>query len=52
MISLRALLEGNREASLKTTDELMNRRFNDPEGKYYLARQVAFLNDIDHATQC
>ena len=49
MISLRALLEGNREASLKASDELMNGPFKDPEGKYYLARQLAFLNDIDRA---
>jgi non-specific serine/threonine protein kinase len=45
MISLRALLEGNREASHKASDELMNGPFKDPEGEYYLARQLAFLND-------
>ena len=50
MISLRALLEGNREASLKASDEMMNGPFKDPEGKYYLARQLAFLDDIDRAT--
>jgi tetratricopeptide (TPR) repeat protein len=50
MISLRALLEGNREASLKASDEIMNGPFKDPEGEYYLARQLAFLNDIGRAT--
>jgi serine/threonine protein kinase/tetratricopeptide (TPR) repeat protein len=50
MISLRTLLEGNRESSLKTSDELISRPFRDPEGKYYLARQLAFLNDVDRAT--
>jgi eukaryotic-like serine/threonine-protein kinase len=50
MISLRALLEGNREASLKASDELMNNPFKDPEGEFYLARQLAFLNDIGRAT--
>ena len=43
MISLRALLEGNRELSLALSDELMNGSFPDPEGGYYLARQLAYL---------
>ena len=51
MISLRALLEGNREASLKASDELMNGTFRDPEGKYYLARQLAYLSDSGRATR-
>jgi len=50
MISLRALLEGNRGASLKASDDLMNGPFKDPEGEYYLARQLAFLNDVGRAT--
>jgi hypothetical protein len=50
MISLRALLEGNREASLQASDELMNGAFKDPEGKYYLARQLAYLGDFGRAT--
>jgi hypothetical protein len=28
----------------------MNGPFKDPEGEYYLARQLAFLNDIGRAT--
>jgi len=50
MMSLRTLLEGNREASLKANDELMAREFMDPEGKYYLARQLAYLSDAGRAT--
>ncbi len=50
MISLRTLLEGNREASLQASDEIMNGPFKDPEGEYYLARQLASLNDIGRAT--
>ncbi len=50
MISLRALLEGDRELSLKASDELINGGFKDPEGKYYLARQLAYLNDAGRAT--
>ena len=51
MISLRTLLEGNREASLKASDELINGAFMDPEGEYYLARQLAYLSDIGRATR-
>jgi len=50
MGSLRALLEGNREASLEASDELISTGFQDPEGKYYLARQLAYLSDIGRAT--
>jgi len=51
MSSLRTLLEGNREASLKTSHELMMGTFRDPEGKYYLARQLAYLSDSGRATR-
>lgn len=51
MISLRTLLQGNREASLKATDELMNFAFQDPEGQYYLARQLAYLGDVGRSTR-
>ena len=51
MISLRTLLEGNREASLEASDELINGALKDPEGKYYLARQLAYLGDIPRATR-
>ena len=50
MISLRTLLEGNREASLEVSDELISRGFQDPEGRYYMARQLAYLSDIGRAT--
>jgi len=50
MGSLRALLEGNRELSLKASDELIIGGFKDPEGKYYLARQLAYLGDSGRAT--
>ncbi len=43
LTSLRALLEGEREESLATSDELMKDTFRDPEGMYYLARQFSYL---------
>jgi TolB-like protein len=43
--SLRALLEGNREESLAASEELMNATFRDPEGMYYLARQLGYLRE-------
>jgi hypothetical protein len=49
MRSLRALLEGNREASLEASDELIKAGFKDPEGQYYLARQLAYLSDAGRA---
>jgi hypothetical protein len=51
IISLRMLLEGNREASLKASDELMDKAFMDPEGIYYLARQLAYLSDAGRAVR-
>jgi serine/threonine protein kinase/tetratricopeptide (TPR) repeat protein len=51
MISLRTLLEGNREASLKASDERIKWAFKDPEGEYYLARQLAYLSDAGRATR-
>ena len=51
MISLRLLLEGNREASLEASHELVNGAFKDPEGEYYLARQLAYLSDTGGATR-
>jgi hypothetical protein len=41
--SLRALLEGNRQESLEASEELMRATFRDPEGMYYLARQLSYL---------
>jgi len=43
LTSLRALLEGKREESLETSQELMSATFRDPEGMYYLSRQLSFL---------
>src|SRR5258706_1625316 len=43
LTSLRALLEGRREESLATSEELMKGTFRDPEGMYYLARQLSYL---------
>jgi serine/threonine protein kinase/tetratricopeptide (TPR) repeat protein len=49
MRSLRALLEGNQEASLEPSDELIKAGFQDPEGQYYMARQLAYLGDAGRA---
>ena len=43
LTSMRALLEGNREESLRASEELMNATFRDPEGLYYQARQLSYL---------
>jgi serine/threonine protein kinase/tetratricopeptide (TPR) repeat protein len=63
LTSLRALLEGKRDESLAASDELMKATFRDPEGMYYLARQLSYLGDdiraidmlsraIDHGFFC
>lgn len=51
MTSLRALLEGNREESLQACDELREATFRDPEGIYYLARELGFLGEQDRALE-
>jgi serine/threonine protein kinase/tetratricopeptide (TPR) repeat protein len=43
LTSLRTLLEGKREESLAVSEELMQATFRDPEGMYYLSRQLAYL---------
>jgi len=43
LTSLRALLEDKREESLHASEELRKATFRDPEGTYYLARQLAYL---------
>jgi serine/threonine protein kinase len=43
LTSLRALLEGKREESLQASEELMKATFRDPEGMYYLSRQLSYL---------
>lgn len=47
--SLRALLEDNREESLRASESLRQAAFRDPEGKYYLARQIAYLQEQEEA---
>jgi tetratricopeptide (TPR) repeat protein len=51
VISLRALLEGKREESLQACNELRQATFRDPEGIYYLARQLSFLGEQDWALE-
>jgi serine/threonine protein kinase/tetratricopeptide (TPR) repeat protein len=43
LTSLRALLEGNHDESLQAHDELIRGTFRDPEGVFYLARQLAYI---------
>ena len=45
LVSLRLLLEGKHEESLRASNELMNASFRDPEGMYYLARQLGYLGE-------
>ncbi len=45
LTSLRALLEGKREESLKASKEFSNATFRDPEGLFYQARQLAYLGE-------
>lgn len=49
LYALRALLEGDRVASLTASDELLGATFRDPEGWYHLARQLGYLSDADRA---
>src|SRR5262249_4561195 len=51
LTSMRALLEGNREESLRASEELMNATFRDPEGLFYQARQLAYLGADDWALE-
>lgn len=45
LVSLRALLEGNRGESLEASQELLKATFRDPEGMYYLGRQIGYLGE-------
>ena len=47
--SLRALLEDEREESLRASEQLLKAKFRDPEGRYYMARQLAYLQENDAA---
>jgi serine/threonine protein kinase/Flp pilus assembly protein TadD len=49
LTSLRTLLEGKREESLAVSEELMHATFRDPEGMYYLGRQLAYLGQESQA---
>src|SRR6266852_8721717 len=49
--SLRALLEGNRQESLQASEELMQATFRDPEGMYYMSRQLSYLGAEAYALE-
>jgi DNA-binding winged helix-turn-helix (wHTH) protein/TolB-like protein len=49
MIAARALLEGNAAESLAAVDRLVTSDFRDPEGLFYLTRQLAHLKQIGPA---
>ncbi|HEX4595905.1 MAG TPA: protein kinase [Bryobacteraceae bacterium] len=49
LVALRALLEGDRDTSLRASDELLAGTFRDPEGWYYLARQLSYMSEADRA---
>ncbi|HTS49537.1 MAG TPA: protein kinase [Bryobacteraceae bacterium] len=49
LVSLRGTLEGDRAASLDASDELLAATFRDPEGWYYLARQLGYLKESRRA---
>ncbi|HET8966934.1 MAG TPA: serine/threonine-protein kinase [Candidatus Acidoferrum sp.] len=51
LTSMRALLEGNREESLRASEEIMRATFRDPEGFYYQARQLSYLGADDWALE-
>jgi serine/threonine protein kinase/tetratricopeptide (TPR) repeat protein len=51
LTSLRALLEGKREESLAAHEEFRNATFRDPEGWFYMARQLAYLGEKPMATE-
>jgi tetratricopeptide (TPR) repeat protein len=49
MQSLCTLLEGDRAGSQRASDDLLGATFRDPEGLYYLARQLGYLGDSQRA---
>jgi TolB-like protein len=51
LTSLRTLLEGKLEESLAVSEELMQATFRDPEGMYYLGRQLAYLRQESQALE-
>ncbi len=49
MVSFRTMLEGDREACLEASDELIEATFRDPEGWYHGARQLAYFGETERA---
>jgi tetratricopeptide (TPR) repeat protein len=47
--SLRALLEGRREESLEAIERTLGASYPDPEGLYFLGRELAYLGETDRA---
>jgi hypothetical protein len=45
LVSLRTLLEGKHDESLAVSAELHKATFRDPEGMFYLARQLSYLGE-------
>ncbi|HKO04349.1 MAG TPA: protein kinase [Candidatus Acidoferrales bacterium] len=45
LASLRALLEGKRAESLEASEEFFKATFRDPEGMFYIARQLSYLGE-------
>ena len=51
LASLRTLLEGKREESLEVSAELHKATFRDPEGMFYLARQLSYLGEAQDSVR-
>jgi tetratricopeptide (TPR) repeat protein len=47
--AMRCILEGDREGALRDMRMIENSSFRDPEGRYFLARCFAYLDESDHA---
>lgn len=47
--SLLACIEGDTAASVRVSDELLQETFRDPEGWYYLARQLSHIGEPERA---
>jgi eukaryotic-like serine/threonine-protein kinase len=45
LASLRALLQGNRDESVRASDEIGQSSFRDPEGLFYQGRQLAYQGE-------
>ena len=49
VVAARTLLEGNRVESLSALQRITESGFSDPEGLFYVARQLAYLGEPDRA---